>query len=71
MSAAIQRFTDRVKQMQTGRSKEMRLTYEEAFALVLALSELSTKLIAAEERLSQSSEGTVISGGTLKPTQTK
>lgn len=65
--SAIERFIDRVQKMTTGRSKEMRLTYDEAFALVLAFSDLSAKLLIAEEKLKESDDGVVIiSGGKLK-----
>ena len=61
---SVSAFLDRVKQMQTGRSKEMRLTYEEAHGLAVAIAQLLVKEVAKAEK----DDGlVVISGGSLKP----
>ena len=61
---SVDLFLSRVKQMQTGRSKEMRMSYEEAQALAVAIAQLLVKEVAKAEK----DDGLVIiSGGSLKP----
>lgn len=64
----VTKFMARVKAMQTGRSKEMRLTYEEAHALSLTIAQL----LCEEVKKIEPNDGVIIlSGGSLKPTQGK
>ncbi len=62
---AIESFFARTKQMQTGRSKEMRMTYEEAQALALAIGQLLVK--EAKANAKEETGPLIISGGSLKP----
>lgn len=58
-------FLDRVHKMQVGRSKEMRLTYDEAFKLSLAIAQLMAKKL---EHVKESEPTQIIiNGGSLKP----
>lgn len=64
----VTKFMDRVKAMQTGRSKEMRLTYEEAQALALTIAQL----LCQEAKKAEPDDGLVIiSGGALNPAKGK
>ena len=64
--SAVHSFLDRVKKMQVGRSKEMRMTYDEAHALSLVLAQLMAKKL--EEASSDAGPlEIVINGGQLKP----
>jgi hypothetical protein len=59
---------ERVKQMQTGRSKEMRMSYEEANSLALTIAQL----LVQETKKAEPNDGKVIiSGGALKPPKGK
>ena len=60
-------FLGRVKQMTTGRSKEMRLSYEEAHNLAVSIAQLLAKEVAKIEPPQE----ILISGGSLKPSQGK
>ena len=64
----ITAFMARVKAMQTGRSKEMRMSYEEAHALSLTIAEL---LVGEMQKIEPRDDQVIISGGSLKPTQGK
>jgi hypothetical protein len=64
---AITDFLARVDKMATSRSKEMRLTYEEANGLSVAIAQILVKRV--DEKLVNEEGGIVISGGALKPTQ--
>lgn len=57
-------FLERVKQMQTGRSKEMRMSYEEANKLALTIAQLVTE---AAKKVEPDDGIVVIRGGPLKP----
>jgi hypothetical protein len=60
----VNAFLERVKSMQNGRSKEIRMTYEEANKLALTIAQLLTEKVKAVEP----DDGiVVISGGSLKP----
>lgn len=64
----VTKFMERVKAMQTGRSKEMRMTYDEAQMLALTIAQL----LAEEVSKIEPNDGVVIlHGGSLKPTQGK
>lgn len=67
-ASALQRFNDRVAKMQTSRSKEMRLPYDEAFELTVAIAELTAKLLEAQEKLERIDAPIVLSGGSFKST---
>lgn len=60
----IHNFMERVKAMQTGRSKEMRLSYEEAHALSLTIAQL---LVVEAKKVVPDDGVVIISGGKLKP----
>ncbi len=60
---AIIEFHARVTKMATGRSKEIRMTYEEALELANAIGELSAKLVKANE--ANSANDTIITGGSF------
>lgn len=61
--SAIRNFIGKVKTMQTGKSKEMRLTYDEAFKLSVELNELLLKAVEAKP---VDDGKTIITGGSLK-----
>lgn len=62
----VHAFLDRVKKMQVGRSKEMRMTYDEAHALSLVLAQLMAKKL--EQATADTGPTTIIMhGGSLKP----
>lgn len=60
---AINAFFDRVKKMQVGRSKEMRMTYDEAHKLSLDIAQLMAKKIKLDD---DEPTQVIISGGGLK-----
>jgi hypothetical protein len=64
----IHSFLERVKQMQTGRSKEMRMSYEEANKLALTIAQL---LVVEAKKVEPDDGVIIISGGPLKPPESK
>jgi hypothetical protein len=60
----VSAFLERVKQMQTGRSKEMRMSYEEAHKLALTIAQLMTEKV---KNIEPDDGVVIVSGGTLKP----
>lgn len=66
---AIDNFLNRVKKMTTGRSKEMRLSYEEANLLSVEIGMLLNKRL--DEMSERANDSVIISGGSLKPPKGK
>lgn len=62
--SAVHAFLDRVKKMQVGRSKEMRMSYEEAHALSLVIAQLMAKKL---EETDTGPTTIIMHGGSLKP----
>lgn len=64
----VHQFLERVKQMQTGRSKEMRMSYEEANKLALTIAQL---LVVEAKKVTPDDGTIIISGGSLSPSKNK